>query len=133
MEQQRKPCNQEARFIREPFPTALRPPGSGMTSQCFSAKACRPWCTWQRMNLECQVAYRQENTGGYMADGYARITGKVGVVTAQNGPAAALLVAPLAEALKASVPLIALVQDVSREQIDRDAFQELNHESMFRP
>lgn len=80
-----------------------------------------------------QIAYRQENTGGYMADGYARTSGKVGVVTAQNGPAAALLVAPLAEALKASIPVIALVQDVSRDQTDRNAFQELDHESMFRP
>lgn len=80
-----------------------------------------------------QIAYRQENTGGYMADGYARMSGKVGVVTAQNGPAAALLVAPLAEALKASIPMVALVQDVSRDQTDRNAFQELDHESMFRP
>ena len=40
-----------------------------------------------------QAAYRQENAGGAMADGYARISGKVGVVTAQNGPAATLLVA----------------------------------------
>jgi len=80
-----------------------------------------------------QVAYRQENTGGYMADGYARTSGKVGVITAQNGPAAALLVAPLAEALKASIPLVALVQDVNRDEADRNAFQELDHESMFRP
>ena len=49
-----------------------------------------------------QIAYRTENAGGSMADGYARATNKVGVVTAQNGPAAALLVSPLAEALKAS-------------------------------
>ncbi|HLU79456.1 MAG TPA: thiamine pyrophosphate-binding protein, partial [Burkholderiaceae bacterium] len=80
-----------------------------------------------------QIAYRQENTGGYMADAYARVSGKVGIVTAQNGPAAALLVAPLGEALKASIPLVALVQDVSRNQTDRNAFQELDHESMFRP
>lgn len=80
-----------------------------------------------------QIAYRQENTGGYMADGYARLSGQVGVVTAQNGPAAALLVAPLGEALKASIPMVALVQDVSRDQTDRNAFQELDHESMFRP
>ena len=80
-----------------------------------------------------QIAYRQENTGGYMADAYARLTGKVGVVTAQNGPAAALLVAPLMEALKVSVPVIALVQDVARDQTDRNAFQEIDHEAMFRP
>lgn len=80
-----------------------------------------------------QAAYRQENMGGAMADGYARISGRVGVVTAQNGPAAALLVAPLAEALKASVPVIALVQEVNRDQADRNAFQELDHIRMFDP
>jgi acetolactate synthase-1/2/3 large subunit len=80
-----------------------------------------------------QIAYRQENTGGYMADAYARVSGQVGIVTAQNGPAAALLTAPLLEALKASIPLIALVQDVNRDQTDRNAFQEIDHEALFRP
>ncbi|GAK72730.1 putative acetolactate synthase large subunit [Agrobacterium rubi TR3 = NBRC 13261] len=78
-----------------------------------------------------QISYRQENMGGAMADGYARRSGKVGIVAAQNGPAAALLVPPLAEALKASVPVIALVQDVERDQTDRNAFQDLDHISLF--
>jgi acetolactate synthase-1/2/3 large subunit len=78
-----------------------------------------------------QIAYRQENTGGYMADAYARTTGKVAVVTAQNGPAATILVPPLAEALKASIPIVALVQEVARDQTDRNAFQELNHTNLF--
>ena len=78
-----------------------------------------------------QVAYRAENAGGVMADGYARATGKVGVVTAQNGPAATLLVAPLAESLKASIPVVALVQDVARGTADRNAFQELDHFALF--
>lgn len=78
-----------------------------------------------------QIAYRTENAGGYMADAYARVIGKIGVVTAQNGPAAALLVPPLAEALKASIPLLALVQDVSAEHADRNAFQDLDHIGMF--
>lgn len=80
-----------------------------------------------------QKVYRQENAGGSMADGYARISRKVGVVTAQNGPAATLLVAPLAEALKASVPVLALVQEVTRDSADRNAFQELDHLNMFAP
>jgi acetolactate synthase-1/2/3 large subunit len=75
--------------------------------------------------------YRTENAGGAMADGYARISHKVGVVTAQNGPAATLLVAPLAEALKSSVPVIALVQEVERANLDRNAFQELDHIALF--
>lgn len=78
-----------------------------------------------------QVAYRTENAGGYMADGYARISNKVSVVTAQNGPAATLLVPPLAEALKASIPMVALVQDVARDQTDKNAFQEFDHLSLF--
>lgn len=78
-----------------------------------------------------QIAYRQENTGGYMADGFARISGKVAVVTAQNGPAATLLVPPLAEALKASVPVVALVQEIAGDQSDRNAFQEFDHHALF--
>ncbi|RUX09666.1 acetolactate synthase catalytic subunit [Mesorhizobium sp. M8A.F.Ca.ET.059.01.1.1] len=80
-----------------------------------------------------QIAYRQENMGGAMADGYARQSGRTSVVAAQNGPAATLLVAPLAEALKASVPIVALVQEVERAHFDRNAFQELDHIALFQP
>jgi acetolactate synthase-1/2/3 large subunit len=78
-----------------------------------------------------QFMYRTENAGIVMADGYARISGKVGVVSAQNGPAATLLVPGMAEALKASIPIVALVQDVVRTQTDRNAFQELDHIGLF--
>lgn len=78
-----------------------------------------------------QLAYRQENMGGAMADGYARKSGKIAIVCAQNGPAATLLVPPLSEALKASVPIVALVQEVERPQLDRNAFQELDHIALF--
>ena len=37
-----------------------------------------------------QIAYRTENGGGYMADGYARVSKRPGVMIAQNGPAATL-------------------------------------------
>ncbi len=80
-----------------------------------------------------QIAYRQENMGGAMADGYARASGKVGVVAAQNGPAATLLVPPMAEALKASIPIVALVQDVERDQTDKNAFQDLDQIALFEP
>jgi len=80
-----------------------------------------------------QFTYRTENAGAAMADGFARVSGKVGVVMAQNGPAATLLVPGLAEALKASIPVVALVQDVNRAQADRNAFQELDHIGLFTP
>lgn len=78
-----------------------------------------------------QVLYRTENAGGAMADGYARVSHRVGVVTAQNGPAATLLVPPLSEALAASVPVVALVQEVPRARRHRNAFQELDHHALF--
>ena len=80
-----------------------------------------------------QFAYRTENAGAAMADGCARVSGRAAVVTAQNGPAAALLVPGLAEALKASIPVVALVQDVHRMQTDRNAFQEYDHIGLFTP
>jgi len=66
-----------------------------------------------------------------MADAFSRISHKVAVVTAQNGPAATLLVPGLAEALTASIPLVAIVQDVARGNFDRNAFQELDHLKLF--
>jgi acetolactate synthase-1/2/3 large subunit len=79
-----------------------------------------------------QIAYRTENAGAAMADGYARVSGRVAVVSAQNGPVAELLAPGLAEALKASVPVVAIVQDVRRTQTDRNAFQDLDHLDLFR-
>jgi acetolactate synthase-1/2/3 large subunit len=78
-----------------------------------------------------QIGYRTENAGAMMADAYARISHRVGVVAAQNGPAATLLVPGLAEAKAASIPLIAIVQDVDRRARDRNAFQELDHFALF--
>lgn len=78
-----------------------------------------------------QITYRTENAGAAMADGYARVCGRAAVVTAQNGPAATLLVPGLAEALKVSIPVVAIVQEVNRPQTDRNAFQELDHFALF--
>lgn len=79
-----------------------------------------------------QIGYRTENAGAVMADAYARVSHKVPVVTAQNGPAATLLVPGLAEALKASIPIVAIVQDVARPFADKNAFQELDHLELFK-
>jgi len=78
-----------------------------------------------------QFVYRTENAGSYMADAFARLSGKVGVVTAQNGPAATLLVPGLAEAIKSSIPIVALVQEVTRPTTDRNAFQEFDHFGLY--
>ena len=80
-----------------------------------------------------QVGFRQENTGTYMAQGFAMAAGRVGVVAAQNGPAATLLVPGLAECLKASHPVIAIVQELGADAMDRNAFQEIDHIKMYEP
>jgi acetolactate synthase-1/2/3 large subunit len=58
------------------------------------------------------VLVRDERTGVYAADGYARVTGKVGVCDATVGPGAANLPAGLGEALGASIPIVALVSEL---------------------
>lgn len=78
-----------------------------------------------------QIGYRTENAGAAMADGAARVSRQISVITAQNGPAAALLVAGFAEATKASVPILAIVQEVPRTNADRNAFQEIDHHALF--
>lgn len=71
-----------------------------------------------------QIGFRTENSGGAMADGYARISGRIGVIGVQGGPGATLLVAPLAEALAASIPLLALIEESPMGDAERNAFQE---------
>ncbi|MFC3053770.1 acetolactate synthase catalytic subunit [Kordiimonas pumila] len=78
-----------------------------------------------------QLLYRTENAAGAMADAYARVTNKIGVVAAQNGPAATLMVAPMAEALTVSIPMLVLVQEVPASERDRNAFQEYDHFALF--
>lgn len=78
-----------------------------------------------------QLLFRTENAAGSMADAYSRVSNHIGVVAAQNGPAAALMVPPMAEALKASIPMLVLVQEVPASQRDRNAFQEFDHHALF--
>jgi acetolactate synthase-1/2/3 large subunit len=67
---------------------------------------------------------RHEQGGGFMAEGYARSTGKVGVCVATSGPGATNLVTCLADAKMDSVPLVALTGQVPSGNIGSDAFQE---------
>lgn len=80
------------------------------------------------------VGVRDERTGVHMADGYARTTGKAGVFLAgQNGPGATNLVTGLAQAQAAYSPVIALAGLLSSAHVQRDAFQEVDQHSLFKP
>src|SRR6516162_8027468 len=67
---------------------------------------------------------RHEQGGGFMAEGYARSTGRVGVCVATSGPGATNFVTCLADAKLDSVPLLALTGQVGTHVIGTDAFQE---------
>src|SRR5262245_9005428 len=70
------------------------------------------------------VLPRHEQGGGFMAEGYARSTGKVGVCMATSGPGATNFVTCLADAKMDSVPLVAITGQVGTHVIGTDAFQE---------
>ncbi|MEM6470170.1 MAG: biosynthetic-type acetolactate synthase large subunit [Planctomycetota bacterium] len=67
---------------------------------------------------------RHEQGGAFAAQGYARATGRVGVVMATSGPGATNLVTAIADAKLDSVPMVCLTAQVPTRAIGSDAFQE---------
>ncbi len=72
------------------------------------------------------VLVRHEQGAAHAADGYARVTGKVGVCFATSGPGATNLVTGIANAYLDSVPMVAITGQVARPFIGKDAFQEID-------
>jgi len=72
------------------------------------------------------VLVRHEQGAVHAADGYARVTGKVGVCLATSGPGATNLVTGIANAYMDSIPLVALTGQVATSQVGTDAFQEVD-------
>jgi acetolactate synthase-1/2/3 large subunit len=70
------------------------------------------------------ILVRHEQGAGHMAEGYARSTGKVGVVLVTSGPGATNTVTPLTDALMDSIPMVVLSAQVPTALIGSDAFQE---------
>ncbi len=71
------------------------------------------------------VLTAHEQGAAHAADGYARATGKVGVVMATSGPGATNLVTGIATAFMDSIPMVAITSNVPDDMIGRDAFQEI--------
>ncbi len=72
------------------------------------------------------VLTAHEQGASHAADGYARATGKVGVVIATSGPGATNLVTGIATAYLDSIPLVAITGNVPQAQIGKDSFQEVD-------
>ena len=79
------------------------------------------------------ISVRHEQGAAFMADGYARASGKPGVCLVTNGPGATNLVSGIYAAYVGHSPVIAISGAPAREVVYRDAFQEIDHLSLFRP
>ena len=79
------------------------------------------------------ILVRHEQGAGHMAEGYARSTGKVGVMLVTSGPGATNAVTPLQDALMDSIPLVCLTGQVPTSLIGSDAFQECDTVGITRP
>lgn len=80
------------------------------------------------------VGVRDERAGTHMADGYARASGRAGVILAgQNGPGATNLVTGLAQAYAAFSPVVSIAGSLATGHLYRDAFQEVDQQSLFKP
>lgn len=79
------------------------------------------------------VITSHEQGAAHAADGYARSTGKTGVVLATSGPGATNLVTGIATAYMDSVPMVAITGNVTKDLIGRDSFQEVDIVTVTNP
>jgi acetolactate synthase I/II/III large subunit len=79
------------------------------------------------------ILVRHEQGAGHAAEGYARSTGKPGIVLVTSGPGATNMVTPLTDALMDSVPLVCITGQVPTHLIGNDAFQECDTVGITRP
>jgi acetolactate synthase I/II/III large subunit len=86
-----------------------------------------------KTNAVRHILVRQEGGAVHAAEGYARSTGKVGVVLVTSGPGATNAVTGLTDALMDSIPIVCLTGQVATHLIGNDAFQEADTTGITRP
>src|SRR5258705_7129936 len=79
------------------------------------------------------VLTRDERHAAYMADGYARVTGKVGVCEGPSGGGATYILPGLVEANESSIPILAINTDVSVTSRNRFTLTELDQRTLMKP
>ena len=79
------------------------------------------------------VLVRHEQAATHAADGYARSTGKVGVVLVTSGPGATNAITGIATAYMDSIPMVVISGQVASDKIGEDAFQETDMVGISRP
>jgi acetolactate synthase-1/2/3 large subunit len=86
-----------------------------------------------KQNRVRHILVRHEQAAVHAAEGYARSTGKVGVVLVTSGPGATNAVTGLTDALMDSIPIVCLTGQVPTHLIGNDAFQEADTTGITRP
>src|SRR5213078_182822 len=86
-----------------------------------------------KQNALRHILVRQEGGAVHAAEGYARSTGRVGVVLVTSGPGATNAVTGLTDALMDSIPIVCLTGQVPTHLIGNDAFQEADTTGITRP
>ena len=86
---------------------------------------------YERRDVIRMIVNRQEGGAAFMADAYARTTGKVGVCFVTRGPGATNASIGVHTAQQDGVPLILFVGQVGTDFLDREAFQEIDYRRMF--
>jgi acetolactate synthase-1/2/3 large subunit len=86
-----------------------------------------------QQNFIRHILVRHEQAAVHAAEGYARSTGKVGVVLVTSGPGATNAVTGLVDALMDSIPVVCLTGQVPTHLIGNDAFQEADTTGITRP
>ncbi|MEM7177545.1 MAG: thiamine pyrophosphate-binding protein [Pseudomonadota bacterium] len=79
------------------------------------------------------ILTRDERHAAYMADAYARVTGRVGICEGPSGGGATYILPGLVEANESSVPVLAITTDVATTSAGRFPLTELDQEALFRP
>ena len=79
------------------------------------------------------VLTRDERSAAYMADGYARISGKPGVCEGPSGGGATYILPGVVEANESSIPVLAITTDIATTSRGRYTLTELDQQNLFRP
>ncbi|MCE2520437.1 MAG: thiamine pyrophosphate-binding protein [Alphaproteobacteria bacterium] len=79
------------------------------------------------------ILVRDERHAAYMADAYAKLTGRVGVCEGPSGGGATYILPGVVEAQESAIPLVAITSDVARSSRGRFTLTELDQEALFRP
>src|ERR1700754_120330 len=88
---------------------------------------------WRARDRITHYLVRHEQGAGHKAEGYARSTGRVGVVLVTSGPGATNAVTGIANAYMDSTPLVVITGQVPKHLIGTDAFQEVDTVGITRP